>query len=68
MEVDPVFETLCFLVVRIPDDGQSPEAVILSIHFQGKRARKEKEEDCCYSRRFFQAFTQHNACFCCLLA
>jgi hypothetical protein len=25
MERDPVSETLCFLVFRIPDDGQSPE-------------------------------------------
>jgi hypothetical protein len=24
-ETDPVSETLCFLVYRIPDDGQSPE-------------------------------------------
>jgi hypothetical protein len=26
METDPVSETLCFLVFRIPDDGPSPEA------------------------------------------
>jgi hypothetical protein len=25
METDPDSETLCFLVFRIPDDGQSPE-------------------------------------------
>jgi hypothetical protein len=24
-ETDPVSETLCFLVSRIPDDGQSPK-------------------------------------------
>jgi hypothetical protein len=25
METDPVSETLCFLVPRIPDDGKSPK-------------------------------------------
>jgi hypothetical protein len=25
METDPVSETLCFLVFKIPDDGQIPE-------------------------------------------
>jgi hypothetical protein len=25
METDPVSETLCFLVFRIPEDGQSPK-------------------------------------------
>jgi hypothetical protein len=31
-ETDPVSETLCFLVSRIPDDGQSPKnPVILNI-------------------------------------
>jgi hypothetical protein len=31
MEADPVSETLCFLLFRIPDDGQCPETVILIV-------------------------------------
>jgi hypothetical protein len=27
-EIDPISEKLCFLVFRIPDDGQSPESEI----------------------------------------
>jgi hypothetical protein len=31
-ETDPVSETFCFLVARIPDDGQSPKnPIILSV-------------------------------------
>jgi hypothetical protein len=30
-EIDAVSETLCFLVLRIPDAGQHPESLILSV-------------------------------------
>jgi hypothetical protein len=31
-ETDPVSETVCFLVSRIPNDGQSPPVILSVIH------------------------------------
>jgi hypothetical protein len=46
----PVSETLCFLVFRIPDDGQSPEMPVILKEFLFATFKKAK--------RYFQSHMQ----------
>jgi hypothetical protein len=61
METDPVSETLCFIVSRIPDDRQSENSVILCVMYH----HQTPSESTCLYEYFPRVFSgkRNRACY-----